>query len=74
MDLDQLLRTEAACEKESRHKVWLSIHVVGYPVRESRARKHLRDCAEREHRRTIREKRLPQRAPDHANCSRTMGK
>jgi hypothetical protein len=74
MDLGHRLRTEAACEKESRLKVWLCIHVVDTPpLRESRARKHIWGRAEREHRRTIREKSLPQRAPDHANCSRTMG-
>lgn len=50
----------------------LSIHVGRYPYVAGRAREHLRGRAEQEHRRTIRKKHLPQRAPDHANCSRTI--
>jgi len=70
MDLDRLVRTDGACEKKKRHR--LPMHVSRYNYVNGHAREYLRGRAEEEHRRTIRKKRLPQHAPDHANCFRTM--
>jgi hypothetical protein len=70
MDLDGFLRTVLMVL--AKNPRGFSIHVGRYPYVNGMAREHLRGCAEEEHRRTIRETRLPQHAPDHANCSRTM--
>ena len=65
MDLDRLLRTEGLLAKKNRAlKFGFPYMWAGIPTRIPVRENHLQDRAEKVVRKTIREKRLPQHAPD----------